>query len=589
MYNKIIELGIREAKFGKNTDVYGWKHIYDFMGYANLRDTKLRFLANNPFIFRRIVELDSSTESKNKKKLPNVISFYDALGLLGCNLNNAAKLIDKEKIEYNIEDIEKLGLIDKNIKNGIFGKQEYELIKYNQKDAELVLDLVIKIKKVLKEYGLNPRHIISIGQISTNCVFNEIKNGDKAIANTIFKGRFMNKIYQPSYKVMELQTYGGRGGRFEVFEFGDYENATEIDLNSAYSYADTNIRFPDLRSLEIIESPLEVMDYKEIIKYIGMSKCVLKHDNFEGIGIVPIIFKHQQVFPDNKKQILIGTWTHQELEYFIENGYKIEHIFYSIYYKKEIENPFKKIVPKIYEFRKKGKLENVLFKRVLNFLTGKMKQRRKKIETIFVNREDAYKYEAKGFKKINWFGNLFLMEKKSDKYEFGKFFIGQVYADITAKIRIKITKAAKLIDKEDLIYIPCDALIIKNFEKYKDKFRISDNMGDFKVEIVNESGKVYSKQQYSIADKVLASGVINANKQKTEFDKGEVTTYKMINWKKDLDRAGEMVEEKRNMYEATNKMKNILEKLKNKKVIVSEPEFDDKVIEYIKKEGYKWI
>ena len=195
---------------------------------------------------------------------------------------------------------------------------------------------------------------------------------------------------------MQKQLLGGRGGRFEAFIVGEYSGAVEIDFNSAYSYADINIRFPDLRSFKYIEKPLEVMDAKQIIKYIGMSKVVLRIDKHEGIGVVPIVFRGQQVFPRNKEMVLIGTWTHQELEYFVEQGYSIEHIFYSMYYEDEIENPLAKIVPRVYELRKKGELENALFKRVLNFLTGKLKQHRRKTELLFVDREGASEKEKEG-------------------------------------------------------------------------------------------------------------------------------------------------------------------------------------------------
>lgn len=583
MYDYIIKCGIKFAKEKKNLDVYGYKHIFDFVTYADMDDENLRFIANNPFIYRRIIT-NKEIGLENSDKNTNCISFYDALGFFGCSLNQAAKTIKKQKIEYNL-NINKLEQLYELVKsNDINNKDINEIVEYNRIDAELVMDLLLNLKKVLKENGFNPKNLISVGQIAANYVFNEIKKLPKEeYGYNIFKDQFNSKTIQPKKEFMNLQTYACRGGRFDAFKVGYFDNATEIDLNSAYSFADINIRFPNLKTFKYINEPLNgYIELNELIKYIGISKVVLSIQNNNKIGIVPVRFKGQQVFPDNKNMIIIGSYTHQELEYFIQKGYNIEHVFYSMIYTKEIKNPFKLIIPKIYELRKLGKFENMLFKRVLNFTTGKMNQKRQKKELRFVNRLDAYKYEMEGWKKINATTNKYLIEKKSEQIEYGKFFIGQVYADITAKIRLEIAKLIDIIDKEDLIYIACDAIIINNFDKYKNKIKLSNEIGCFKIEEDNIKGYVYSKQQYVIGDKVKASGVKDAILQKDNFLKGTIKATRMVDLRSDPTNFGIIKEEIRDLSKTTEKLLKIKKELNELWFIVDQEEFDEKVLKWYK-------
>lgn len=575
MYNEIIEMGIKEAKNKKNLVIYANEHYKKFISYANITDQALEYYSHEPCIIKRNYSKNESkiiseiNKNFEKTKLKPQIHFYDIFTLFGENIEDNKHLAFEE--------------IKKEFGNEIYleSKNKEDICKIN---AIAIIILLKKFKELLKKDEFSTKMMISAGQISANYHFKKMKKTKNA--KEIFADKFFNRVIQPNEEIMALQAHAGRGGRFEAFNLGEFKNATQVDFNSAYSYAEINIEFPNLKTLHYVNEPLQLFSENELFEKIGISKVVIYSENPEKkrIGLVPIRYKDEQIFPDNEKIILIGSYTHQEIKFFKENGLKILKVFYSIYYDEKIDNPLKEIIPAIYELRKRDELSNRIYKKILNHFTGKLKQRRKQKKLVFRNREDAKEMEKEGFHIKKAYGNLFLYEKESNGYVYSKYYMAQVYADITAKIRIEMTKLAMKIDKEDLIYMPCDSLIFKNAEKYKNMFNISNEMGCFKYEVENGDGYIYSKQQYQIKDKIKVSGVIQNNQEikQKEFSSGKMETKRMINIFKNPEKAGTYETIIRNLDESEKNEKEFKKEIEEKIYIVNEDELDEDVKKWIK-------
>ena len=619
-WEKVIELALKEAKQKRNTYVYGHNHYFDFLQYAKLTDSNNTYRSISPFIFEREFSNKEKLENGIDKKANFKIYFLDSFSLYKGALKKMGSLIRYEKLEWDFEDKKKIKVIEKEIeKKGINSKElskEATIFKdYNIRDAVIVYKFILFLKKELEKQDFKPKRLVTITMLSRNYYFKKIrqleendffgklevkesKKGYKYIQSMIFANRNKNEVYKPVISIMEKQALAGRGGRFEAFKIGNFEDCIKIDLNSAYTKAMDIIKIPNFKTHEgIIYNPDKYFNSKKrlYLQKLGVALVHLYKKDKSCVGIVPIRYRFEgqnhQIFPNNKDVNLIGSYTHTEINYFVNNGFELKNVFYTTYYSKTLKNPFPIINKKLYQLRDKNKFWNYFAKALMNYFTGSTKQNREYVEKKVDDRCKVQEYMKKGWTVACGFGEKFLYEKGKGVKVYSKSFMGQIYAEITANIRIKITDVLKMIGEENVIYVPCDAIIFteKRYQQIKDKINISKKVGDFKLEYRHEKGCIFSKQQYFIEDEIRLSGVtknvIKKNKENIK-NKRTIKTKKMVSMFQSYDKAGSFVEEERNFEKSLIKANKLIDEIKERNLFIDELDYkvSYKVInEYLEK------
>lgn len=590
-WEELKKIAIKEAKQKRNTYIYAHNHYFDFLQYADLNDSNIIYRSTNPLIFERNLSNKEKKENKIDQNNKNKMFFLDSWALYNGSLESLGKIIKLEKKEFDFEKIKEIKEIENKIDQNIKDDQVNNYINYNIQDTKIVYEFLNFLKMNLKKIKFRPKRLMTITLLSRNYYLSQIKkleekgffgelektekNGKTYYKSYIFKDRLKNIFYKPSELIMEKQTIAGRGGRFEVFQLGNFKNCSKIDINSAYTEAMNNIRFPNLKSMNgLIYDPDNYFNTKkrEYLNKIGISLVHLQKNEKSEVGIVPIRYEFDnqvhQIFPNNKNLNLIGSYTHQEINYFLKNGFELKKVLYTIYYEKEIKNPLPEINKKLYKLRKKNEFWNHFAKAIMNYFSGSLKQNREYLEKKYDYRLYVDEYIKKGYSVNTGHAGKFLYIKGKNKKIYSKSFAGQIYADITANIRIKITELLKQIGNENIIYVPCDSVIFKDkkFQEIKNEIKINDNIGSFKLEHENKNGYIISKQQYYIDKDIKIAGVLKKDieKNKDIIKKiGTIKTKKMVSLFRDFENAGSFTSEIRDFKESEEKTRKLLEEIKN--------------------------
>jgi hypothetical protein len=607
-WQELINLGIKEAKQAKNLYVYAHHHYFDFQQYADLNDVNNVYRTITPFIFER--EFSKKEKEQNNIKSNNKIYFLDSFALCNNTLQKVGQLINCEKQEWDFEDVKLIKKIELDLINKIETNNTKKYIEYNIQDARVVYEFIKYLKTQLKSIGFMPKRLMTITLLSRNYYLQEIKkleeqgffgqliekvdkNGKKHLTSLIFRNRIKNEFYKPPETILKRQTIAGRGGRFEAFKLGEFKDCAKIDLNSAYTKAMNSIRFPNLRTLKgLVYNPDEYLQEKYLDK-IGIAFVHLYKKSKSKIGLIPIRYnfegQNHQVFPNCDDLNIIGSYTHQEINYFIKNGFTLKKVFYTIYYENELLNPLPLINKKLFSLRKKNEFWNFFAKAIMNYFTGSLKQHREYLEKRYDYREHIDKYKKLGFKAVRGFGGKFLYEKGKGNKIYSKSFAGQIYADITANIRIQMTDLLKQVGEENIIYVPCDSVILKQdcFNKIKNKIDINDSIGSFKIEHQKAKGYIISKQQYYINEDIKMSGITKKDIQKNKqqiFNQETITTKKMVSMFKDIENAGSFITEQRNFELSQEKAQKLIDQVKEKSFFIDEQDLKENrkiIIKYL--------
>lgn len=227
---------------------------------------------------------------------------------------------------------------------------------------------------------------------------------------------------------------------------------------------------------------------------------------------------------------MIGTWTLEEIRYAITLGYKIKKCYSLIRFKYLDVNPLSIFINHIYDLEKMqiDKINKIPFKMLRNNLSGKFAQNRKNKDYISVHRKDVMKYVELGYTGKVSFGENYIMIKETDSYD-ASYTNPIISARITALARIELHKFKMKIKPDDLLYCDTDSVIIRNYnEKYKDKFLISDNLGDWKIEEENKKCKILGEKRYYIGNRVMISGVNQALKSVNVIEREETVKVKRM-------------------------------------------------------------
>jgi len=318
MWNWLIKLIEKNKLNKKRTFIYGHNIEYDWYGIAknHLLDDKVNYICQNPFI--------AIYDEKGY--------FLDTMAFYRMSLKEVGKIIGLEKGEmpFKIKDIN-------------------ELKQYLERDVDITLQCILRLKKQVNELGFNPRKLMTAGQLAitsflTYCRRENIDwdfteyNNDKKIRQ-IIKTKYPKEIREAF-----------RGGMNQAFQIGKFDNVTLIDVNGLYAYIMVNMDFPDLRT-ELREENVKIgMLEKYIETNIGIARCKIKSPK-TGLPYLPIRFQKYTIYENNK--IMRGTWTYLELRKAKKLGYEILECEWSIRWNKAKINPLKNFINHLYGMEKR--------------------------------------------------------------------------------------------------------------------------------------------------------------------------------------------------------------------------------------------
>jgi len=520
LWQYILKLGEAEMKRKKVLNLYAHNHEFDFYGYADLTDKNLEFFSFRPFIANYKIE--------GKK----AINFLDSYAIFKMPLWKLGLMIGLEKMPLPKEFEQAERLTKKRIK---------ELAPYVERDVEIVLKAIQLMKTKMENEGVNIRRLYTISQIAIAYLINTLKKDDRY--KDMFFSRDRGKIWKTRHKNLVHGAY--RGGRVECFKLGNFEKVDYIDINNLYGYASTQIRFPNLKTEQLIKQPLEYFDKEEILKNIGISR-VLIYNKTNKIGMLPVRTDTGNYYP-KENTYLLGTYTHIELEEAVKEGYEIIDIEWSLIWQ-EAENPFKEITPHLYDLRKKiqDPFDNFFYKEMQNRSYGKMAQRKSGQEIVIDSVEKAREYLQREYEIIRGEGYNYMYKK--DKEEEEKSYYAPIIPTlINAYARVYMHNQFKKVDFERLIYTDTDSCILEsgNLSMYE----INDELGKFKIEHKEQKCIIKGRKTYAIGKEVKIAGFRKEELTVDDFGKGVIKSKRMMTLKtaKDLKDVGGFVEETRDL------------------------------------------
>lgn len=533
MWEYIKELGEKQRKRGKVLNLYAHNHAYDYYGYADLRDKRNVIYADRPFIVTR----KGKYVHKERLKELEVIKFLDTWAIFKMSLAQLGEMIGIPK-EDTPEELKTGDIKDLNL--------EIDVIPYMVNDAQICLKAIQFLKEKLKQEGIGVKRLMTIHQIAINALMTKIK---KLPYDTKFFLEDKKKgITRKTFRATEIhEAY--RGGRVECFKTGFIENVNYIDCNSLYPYCATLIPFPDLRTERKIFRPLEFLKLEQLLEKEGLSRVLLYNEDCE-IGLMPIRTPVGNYFP-KKDKYLIGTYTHIELRKALEEGYKILAVDWSVTFMRADHNPLKEVMNDLYEkrIRSENKFDYWFYKSIMNSSIGKMAQTRTGQEIIIDSVEKAEEYLKRNYEIIKGVKLDYMYANKDTSSKVKPYYAPIIPCFINALARCLMFDQYKKIPKEDLVYTDTDSILF--IGDHIEKFPISQNIGEFKIEERDQKAIIYGRKTYMIGTEIKISGIRKRDVKPEDFEEGYITSKQMVGIKssKDLDEVGSFKEEKRDLKE----------------------------------------
>lgn len=547
MWNKILTLGIKCKNKRQVLNVYGHYHEYDFYGYANWKSKNLTYYNNRPFIV-----------SYKDPEGHEYIKFLDSMSIWKGSLRKLGKLIGLEK-----------GQLQLIIKEWEIPEME----QYMVRDSEIVMKAMLYAKEFLKKEKIGVRRIFTISQIAISYMLKKLSEQQKTInvkvtpkrtitQTNMFKDKEMKQIWETKNKTEIHNAY--KGGRVEVWKTGTITGVNSVDINSMYPYCQKYMRFPNLRTEQRIENPMETMG-NDFLDYIGVSKVMIKNVK-DDIGLLQIKTVNDS-YIGQIGQIIIGTWTNQEIKEALRNGYKLISCEYTIIYQDDI-NPFSQIIDDLFEYKKNtnNEVERDFYKGILNRSIGKFGQRISSQEIVIDNIEKTKEYIENGYKMIRGLDYDIMFKKVEKEHNYKTYYCPIIPVLINADARIMLYKYLKKIPKKDLVY--CDTDSIKFVNNHFDKFTISEEIGDWKIENTNDLMICYGSKTYLIGDEIKVAGFHRSGITKEDFIKGIIKSKKMvtINTTNNEEEVGMQKEEVRDLNLQEENLVKIKEMMKQQRI-----------------------
>lgn len=533
LWQQVIEMGKSCANRNKTLNLYAHNHAFDFYGYANITQKGIKFYSQTPFI--------ASLEIEKDGKKREMIKFLDTWAIFKMTLKELAKMVGMEKGEMPEELETEKGTITK--------KKMEEIRKYNIQDTQIVLNSILYLKKFLKEEErINIKRLMTINQIAIQFLITKLQKMEDKKTEHLFYNKEKGQFYR-TFRSEEIHK-AYRGARTECWIKGVVEDVTVLDKRNLYGSRLAKMRCPDLRTERKIWRPTTStpITEDELLDKIGISQCMVKNEN-NTLGLLPIRTPEGNYYP-KKNKYLIGTWTHNELKLAKQEGYKIIKILWSVTYE-EAYNPFREIMEEVFEKRmeaEKGTFKYWFYKEVQNRGIGKMAQYRTDQESVIDSVEKAEEYCKRMYEITKGIGLKYVYTLKNKKGKTKKYYVPIIPTIVNADARIEMYLEFKKLKEGELYYTDTDSIHMKSGENIK-KFKISKELGEFKIEHENKRAKYYGKKTYSIGDEIKISGIRKRDVTKEQFEEGIVISKTMntIKTTKDEKLLGKFTKEERDL------------------------------------------
>lgn len=465
------------------------------------------------------------------KAQKNNIIFLNSLAVLRSSVSSLGKASGFSKLVLNDKF--------KNPKKNI--KIEKEDIEYCFRDCEIVYNYLEKIFYFT----------------------DKIKPTIAGCAMHIFVAKFLKtKIYENVF--FEKFRHSYYGGRVECFRFGRISPCYKYDINSLYPFSCVNMLFPDFNKIKKGNNH-DVNFFENYIlkKNEGCGNFTVKH-SYSRVCTLPYRHDQETIYPHG---IYTSWYNFNELKNSIEKGFveilEVHEYYYAPPFKFECLKNFMKF---FYEKKENSNgAEKLIFKFILNSLTGKFAQRSFTKKIYFENVQEALNYikEKKikkdkiniiHFNKIRDDVFLEIEEEKIKQKDKARWAIPVISSYITSQSRIIMLKYF-LKYKNELIYTDTDSLVVSS--PINPKY-IKKDLGFFKKENENAITVKGNKHYVSEIDGKKYS-FIKGIKKEHEVKDGMYCYKKMIRTKESFrllnKNAGEFIETKKRLKTSYTKRK----------------------------------
>jgi hypothetical protein len=594
---QLIKLIDSETKRRQKITIWMHNANFDFSILARglIQDTSLfKPISLKPFIYQMIspnrVINDKGEEIQGKARIIDAMNIYDKMSLA-----KVGEILGYPK-----------GSMPKKVK--FIG----ELNEYCKRDTEITLKSIKFFRKTMKKLDFTVQTISTIAKTSyallqkgcsklyyckrceksvENVKVYKVKiNGEdrtkvmclncKNEANSYYSYMwYKGSIHQT--KEPEFVGNASRGGRAEMFTKTDtrFEKGLfKVDINSQYPHVCCENVFPDVLTERTINNP-----NRSNIDELGVSEVTIKAPVDE-VPYLPIRYK-KVIYPT--RATMRSIWTNFEIKNAIEKyGYELIKVHKSVVYKPLPFNPFKQHFNKLYELKRntKGGFKTII-KLLMNSPTGRFAFKVNDRVQEIIKTNEVQQYNSLGFEVIsNIEGtNKWIVQKEGKVKRYGSTANPVIYAYITAYGRDMLYEFMRKIPFKELVYCATDSITFKNKDNLK-HFKISNELGDWKIERYDDDGEFYSENQYRIGNEIRASGFRKKNvsiehlrKERTLIDNKMFTTKQA--WRTgEFHKVGTFVEQKVEL------KRNPKRKIKYPKYIEELPQSRYKSVEEIMKE-----
>lgn len=347
------------------------KLVYNFIKRLTIDNKKKYVYFHNLkgfdgiFIIRSIVNNIKDVENfkcimRNGKiyriKYRNVV-FLDTLLILNDSLDNIAyKFLNKRKIKIDYE-------IMKNYKK-IFENKD-EIIVYLYRDVQILFEILeILIERFKKDFNIDITRNFTIPSISLNIYRRKYLNDNKILIVNNEQYKFIKDSY--------------KGGYTNILK-PNLINGYVYDVNSLYPYIMTKYKMP-IGKAKFVYNNLDKWE-----EYFGFIKCkVYIPEN----SVIPPLYRDDNGTLVQGVGIIKGTYFISEIKNSLKYGCKILEVYKILEFESK-EIIFEDYINTIYKKRieSKNKIDNHLYKLLMNSLYGRFGLSKDLSKTIIRNKE----------------------------------------------------------------------------------------------------------------------------------------------------------------------------------------------------------
>jgi DNA polymerase elongation subunit (family B) len=314
-----------------------------------------------------------------------------------------------------------------------------------------------------------------------------IQNFKVSLKKAITTAQLSMQIFRQEFLNMNIPNYTSReddirkayyGGRTEIFKLRG-KNLHYYDINSQYPYVMRNKVMP-------VGLPVKNLDMK--VSDFGVAYCDIETPQNIDIPLLPYRQKTKLIFPKGK---FSGWYCTPELQKAEKLGYKI-NVRYGYVFKSALL--FEDFVDKLYNIKensKKGSIEYINSKLLMNSLYGKFGQKREKEQIVMFPKDTI------GLEPLEFFGETpFYLEKKVST---AKHILPAIAAFVTSYARLKLYEYIEQVQTQggSIYYCDTDSIVTDV------KLVCGKKLGEIKDEIPEgiEEAIFLSPKMYAIKTK----------------------------------------------------------------------------------------